>query len=156
MAISTSVLARRGCGRVVIDGSHGTPRYRLRQWWCLGPPGINTPSNTSRIFVRHGLQRLQRRRPEPRAAGETSIRLASFSPSGAVSYPGRADAIGDRSNWSYAALNVGFWNIVGVVGLAVPVASFVESFKHSPVQQPDNSWSGPTASPFLAQCMRRN
>ena len=50
------------------------------------------------------------------------------------------EAIGDRSNWGYAALNVGFWNIVGALGMAVPVASFVESFKHSPTQQPDLSW----------------
>lgn len=47
---------------------------------------------------------------------------------------------GDRSNWSFAALNVGFWNIAGALGLAVPAASFVESFNHDPVQQADKSW----------------
>ncbi len=57
--------------------------------------------------------------------------------------------IGEKSNWNYAALNVGFWNIVGVLGLAVPVASFVESFKHSPVQQPDYSWIWTYSVPVL-------
>jgi hypothetical protein len=37
-------------------------------------------------------------------------------------------------------LNVGFWNLVGVLGLGVPVASFAESIKQTPVKQPDNSW----------------
>lgn len=46
----------------------------------------------------------------------------------------------NQSNWSYAALTVGFWGAVVVVGLAVPVAAFRESFLHTPVQQPDGSW----------------
>lgn len=46
----------------------------------------------------------------------------------------------DQSNWNYAALTVGFWGAVVVVGLAVPVAAFRESFQHTPVQQPDGSW----------------
>lgn len=67
------------------------------------------------------------------------VRLVSFShsqPQQSTSY-----ALGDRSNWSFAAINVGFWNIVGVLGLAIPVASFIESFKHSPVLQSDGSWA---------------
>jgi hypothetical protein len=51
-----------------------------------------------------------------------------------------AGALGDRSNWTFAALNVGFWNLAGFLGLAIPVASFVESVKQTPVRQPDNSW----------------
>lgn len=50
------------------------------------------------------------------------------------------NALGDRANWGFAALNVGFWNLVGFFGLAIPVASFVESVKQTPVKQPDNSW----------------
>lgn len=50
------------------------------------------------------------------------------------------NALGDRANWGFAALNVGFWNLVGFLGLAVPVASFVESVKQTPIKQPDNSW----------------
>ena len=46
----------------------------------------------------------------------------------------------NQSYWNYAALTVGFWSAVVVVGLAVPVASFRESFQHTPVQQPDGSW----------------
>ena len=45
-----------------------------------------------------------------------------------------------RKNWNYAALNVGLWNVVLVVGLVVPVAAFVESFKYKPVQNPDYTW----------------
>jgi len=48
-----------------------------------------------------------------------------------------ANAPGDHSNFSFAALNVRFWNIVGALGLAVPVASFTESSNHTPMQQPD-------------------
>ncbi len=50
------------------------------------------------------------------------------------------NAWGDRANWGFAALNVGFWNLVGIVGLAIPVAAFVESLKMTPVKQPDDSW----------------
>lgn len=49
-------------------------------------------------------------------------------------------AIGDKSNWNHAAFNVGFWNVVVVVGLAVPVAAFAASFQNIPLQQPDGSW----------------
>jgi hypothetical protein len=51
-----------------------------------------------------------------------------------------ADALGDRSNWTFAALNVGFWNLAGFIGLAIPVTSFAESIKQTPVNQPDGSW----------------
>jgi len=50
------------------------------------------------------------------------------------------NALGDRSNWVFAALNVGFWNLAGFVGLAVPVAAFEGSIKQTPVKQPDGSW----------------
>lgn len=68
------------------------------------------------------------------------IQLASFIFAGVMRHHDTANALGDRSNWGYAALNVGFWNIVGFLGLVVPVASFVESFNHTPVQQPDSNW----------------
>jgi len=47
---------------------------------------------------------------------------------------------GNHSNWDYAALTVGFWSVVGVVGLAVPVAAFRASFHNIPLQQNDGSW----------------
>lgn len=43
-------------------------------------------------------------------------------------------------NWWWAAFNVGVWNAIIKVGLAVPVAAFLESFKHQPAQQPDGTW----------------
>ena len=43
-------------------------------------------------------------------------------------------------NWGWAAMNVGVWNVIITVTLAVPVAAFLESFNHVPEQQPDGSW----------------
>jgi len=45
-----------------------------------------------------------------------------------------------QDNYNWAAVHVGVWNLLITVGMAVPVASFVESFAHRPVQQPDGSW----------------
>ena len=69
----------------------------------------------------------------------STILLASFSPERGrvITTP---NALGDRSNWVFAALNVGFWNLTGFVGLAIPVTAFVESIKQTPVKQPDGSW----------------
>jgi hypothetical protein len=44
------------------------------------------------------------------------------------------------SNYGYAAGNVGVWNVLIAVGLAVPVATFIESFNHTPVLQSDGTW----------------
>ncbi|GAB4365404.1 MAG: hypothetical protein Kow0042_04660 [Calditrichia bacterium] len=43
-------------------------------------------------------------------------------------------------NWWWAAINVGVWNTILTVTLIVPTAAFLESFNHTPVQQPDGSW----------------
>lgn len=80
---------------------------------------------------------------------DSTIKLVSFTQTSPGDYSSPLYAIGERSNWNYAAFNVGFWNIVGVLGLAVPVASFVESFKYSPVQQPDYSWVWKYSVPVL-------
>lgn len=44
-------------------------------------------------------------------------------------------------DWLFAAANVGVWNTVLTVTLAVPVAAFVESFNHEPTLQNDGSWA---------------
>lgn len=47
-------------------------------------------------------------------------------------------------NWGHSAFNVGVWNVVLTVGLAVPVASFIESFNHEAVYDSDEenwTWS---------------
>lgn len=36
----------------------------------------------------------------------------------------------DTSNWGYSAINVGVWNLILTVNLAIPVASFKEAFNH--------------------------
>ncbi len=44
-------------------------------------------------------------------------------------------------NWTHAALNVGIWNTIITVGLAVPVASYAEAVKnHEAEYQGDNTW----------------
>jgi hypothetical protein len=43
-------------------------------------------------------------------------------------------------NHDWAAFNVGVWNLILTVGLAVPVASFYEAFNHQYVQEGDNLW----------------
>jgi len=44
------------------------------------------------------------------------------------------------ADWGFAAFNVGVWSVIITVGLAVPVAAFLESFNHVPEQQEDGSW----------------
>jgi hypothetical protein len=64
------------------------------------------------------------------ANGATPIEAAVASAARSLSY----------QNWGWAALNVAVWNTIITVTLAVPVAAFVESFNHEPVQQLDGSW----------------
>ena len=65
--------------------------------------------------------------------------IASLFPD-RVSADTAPNALGDHTNWGFAALNVGFWNLVGFVGQAIPATAFVESIKQTPVKQPDGSW----------------
>lgn len=44
------------------------------------------------------------------------------------------------SNHNFAAFNVGIWNTVIKVGLAVPVAAFLESFHHRAIRTIDDRW----------------
>lgn len=43
-------------------------------------------------------------------------------------------------NWGHAAFTALVWNTFITVGMAVPVAAFVESFNHVPMQMDDGSW----------------
>jgi hypothetical protein len=72
-------------------------------------------------------------------AAEPDLQYVSFTPNG-DDLPTPDPAQGDQQNWGFAALNVGFWNALLFVGLVIPVAAFVESFNHSPEQQPDYTW----------------
>jgi hypothetical protein len=45
-----------------------------------------------------------------------------------------------RGNWGWAAGHVWIWSTLLKVTLAIPVAAFIESFNHQPVQQLDGSW----------------
>jgi len=44
------------------------------------------------------------------------------------------------SYFAFAAFNVAGWSTLIKIGLAIPVAAFVESFHHIPIKQPDGSW----------------
>jgi hypothetical protein len=45
-------------------------------------------------------------------------------------------------NWGFSYANVAVWNAIITVGLAIPVASFVESFNHEAIYHPDqNNWT---------------
>lgn len=44
------------------------------------------------------------------------------------------------SYFNFAAFQVGGWSTLLRIGMAIPVATFVESFRHRPVRQPDGSW----------------
>lgn len=71
---------------------------------------------------------------------EQSVQLASLITGDDDTYPSDEYVIGDRQNWNFAAFNVGAWNLITSAGLAVPVATFVNSFKYTPEQQPDYTW----------------
>ena len=43
-------------------------------------------------------------------------------------------------NWGVAFLNVAFWNAYITVGLAIPVASYAEALRQTPVYLGDNQW----------------
>ena len=55
-------------------------------------------------------------------------------------FPLASVLLSNQSHWNHAALNVGFWSAVAVVGLAVPIAAFRASFHNIPLEQPDGSW----------------
>jgi hypothetical protein len=79
--------------------------------------------------------------PAPNLPPQSSF-VMDFS---AFSNPG--DTLGAREvntyqNWGYSYANVVVWQTIITVGLAVPVASFVESFNHEAVYHPDqNNWT---------------
>ena len=60
------------------------------------------------------------------------IQLVSFNQQNSAISSTDSHIVESHKNWNYAVLNVGLWSVVLVVGLVVPVAAFVESFKHKP------------------------
>ncbi len=68
------------------------------------------------------------------------IDFSSFPTSAPVLRAGNFATTLGQSNYNFAAGNVAVWNFIITVGLAVPVGTFLESFNHLPVKQPDGSW----------------
>ena len=71
---------------------------------------------------------------------EQSLQYVAFTLKNSDLFADNLYAPDEQKNWGFAALNVGFWNSVLFIVLAIPVAAFVESFNHSPEQQPDYTW----------------
>lgn len=71
---------------------------------------------------------------------DTSNFTAAMTSAAATGGYATGVTIASSSNYNFAAFNVGVWNLFIGVGLAIPVAAFLESFHHSPVLQPDGSW----------------
>jgi len=70
--------------------------------------------------------------------------LIDFSNFASASFaPSSTDVVLEPStmqNWGWAVLNAVLWQTIITVGLAIPVASFVESFNHEPELQEDGWW----------------
>ena len=81
--------------------------------------------------------------PEIPPAATFKMDFADFQQNGAGKFmpAGTVPAeIMTKQNWGWAAANIAVWNVVLTVNLVVPVAAFLESFNHTPVQQDDGSW----------------
>lgn len=50
------------------------------------------------------------------------------------------DTSNTKNHWGYSYLNGVFWQTLVKVGMAIPVAAFVESFKHEAEQNEDGQW----------------
>ena len=100
------------------------------------PPEIPPASTVIMDFGKFGSPKTS---TDDQSHQSVGVQLVSFNQPDSVSLS-ISDAAQSNKNWNYAALNVGFWNVVLLVGLVVPVAAFVESFKHKAVLQPDYTW----------------
>ncbi|MBK7212315.1 MAG: hypothetical protein IPH88_03240 [Bacteroidales bacterium] len=69
------------------------------------------------------------------------MNFTDFSSADTLKSAAQVDTYG---NYGYSYLNVAFWNSVLTANLAIPVASYIEAFKHEAVYHPENSnwtWS---------------
>ncbi|MFQ5769846.1 MAG: hypothetical protein ACE5HX_04885 [bacterium] len=82
--------------------------------------------------------------PEIPPANTLVMDFSDFIATNQASYSqtnsGHIEQLLSRDNWGWAATNVMVWNTLLTITFITPVAAFVESFKHEPVQQPDDSW----------------
>lgn len=70
----------------------------------------------------------------------TSFQFAGLTMDGDNPYPSGQYAAGNQSNWGWAALNVGVWSALVLIGSAVPIATFAASFSDTPELLEDNTW----------------
>ena len=68
------------------------------------------------------------------------VQQADFSIGSDDLYSSGQYAAGSQANWNWAVWNVGVWSLFIAAGRLVPSAAFLESFNHTPQQQPDYSW----------------
>jgi hypothetical protein len=57
-----------------------------------------------------------------------------------VSESNFTDTSNTKNHWGYSYLNGVFWQTLVKVGMAIPVAAFIESFNHEAEQQEDGKW----------------
>jgi len=70
------------------------------------------------------------------------MEFSDFQSSGSMSKNASNQVILSKNNWGWAALNVGVWNTLITIGLAVPVGSFVATIDQDkePTQLEDGTW----------------
>ncbi len=91
----------------------------------------------------HGCKKEKEENPAP-AIPPASTFVMDFSDFPNTDTTGMVRDVESYKNWWWAATNVGVWNVIITVGLAVPVAAFTESFAHQAVYDPDSTawvWS---------------
>jgi hypothetical protein len=69
------------------------------------------------------------------------MEYSDFQNSGSMTKSAQNQMILSKNNWGWSALNVAVWNTIITVGLAVPVAAYVNSFSDdTPERQEDGTW----------------
>ena len=142
VALAILALLTAGCARQAVNNQPTSNQA------ANGQPANNQPASTatppeippvSTFIMDFGEFTSPKTSTDDQGHQSVGTQLVSFNQPNSVLLS-MGDTEESRKNWNYAALNVGLWNVVLVVGLVVPVAAFVESFKHEPVQNPDYTW----------------
>jgi hypothetical protein len=103
-------------------------------------PAVILLSFVTLIFLVNGCKK-DENKPAPDLPPQSSF-LMDFSDFSNPDDTLAARDITTYQNWGYSYANVAVWNAIITIGLAVPVASFLESFNHEAVYHPDqNKWT---------------
>ncbi len=104
----------------------------------LSPGSVALSVSVLALFLSCGKDESPQQEPPRLPPVSTMVMdFSDFQQGGVASSPLVPDS---RANWGWAAIQVGIWNTILTVTLAVPVASFVEAFNHEPTPESDGSW----------------